>query len=151
MRANDVHANDFVVLLVRHHLHEAKRVIEDLGLTHRLERKNAHGDVLATLTSGLLGKPDRSHFRMGVGARGDLVVVDGFGAAAGGVLGGATIPSWGRQVRKHRTRHDVADGVEARLGSLHARIDLNNAPLRDGRDGFEPEIVRVGRAADGDE
>ncbi len=56
----------------------------------------------------------------------------------------------GRGVRELRhSGDDVADGVQARLGRLHVRPDVNEAALEFGFRFFEAQIFRLGHAPDG--
>ena len=54
-----------------------------------------------------------------------------------------------RQLR--RAGHDVADGVDARLGGLLALVHLDEAPVQFDARGFQADVLRVRLAAHGDQ
>ena len=75
-RADHVHAEHLVVLLVGDDLDEAFGLAGDPGAAEHAELERADADVVAALARLPLGQADAADFRIAVGAAGDLVVVD---------------------------------------------------------------------------
>src|SRR5271157_152507 len=147
--ADDMDAEDFAVPLVGNHFDETVVMSQDSGAAVAGEGEAA--DLhLVTLGARLgLGQPHAADPRLGVGAAGDAVPVDGDGGLAGHVRYRDHAFHSGDMRQLRSARHHVADGVDARLGGLLVRVDLDEAAIQLHPGMFDPDVFGVGLAAHG--
>ena len=119
VRADDVRAEDLAVLRVANDLHEALRLARRARAAAGHERKLPDLVVELLVLALLLGEADRRDFGMAVRRVRDVAVVHSVRALAGEQLGQDDAFALAL-VREHRRAGDVADGVDALGGRLHA-------------------------------
>src|SRR5438128_1030557 len=145
--ADDVHAEHAVGLRICENLHETVSGLVDLGAAVGGEREFARGVGHTRLLQLFLGLADRRHFRRGIHDAWDNIVVHVADLACNDLgTGDALVLGL---VREHRSRHHVADRIDALHGGCEMRVDLH-APAIVERDAslLAPEPVGVGHAAD---
>ena len=76
-RTNHVDAEQLVVFLLGHDLHEAFGFVGDLCAAEDAEREDADAHVIAAGDGFLLCEADAADLRIAVGAERDVIVVDG--------------------------------------------------------------------------
>ena len=143
-RADHVHAEDLVVLLLGDDLHEAFDLVGDAGAGQDAELERADLHVVAALARLPLGQADAADLRIAVGAAGHLVVVDGPELLAGDPFGERDALGR-RQMRELRVprlveRDDVADRGDAGHAGLEPLVDVHVAAL-------EPQARLLGAEA----
>src|ERR1017187_4266546 len=79
IRADDMHTQNFAEFLVGHHLDESAVAVEDAGAAIAGERKLADLHLVALRAGLRFRQPHAADARLGVGAAGDTVAIDGCG------------------------------------------------------------------------
>src|SRR5207302_8671753 len=107
--------------------------------------------VVSGFTGLSFGQADAADLGMAVRCARDALAVDLLGGFAGN-LGYSDQTFHGSDVRQlRRAEDDVADGVNAGLRSLHPGIGFDEFTLGLDLGAFEPDTLRAGFAADGDQ
>ena len=128
-----MYAQDFVVLLLAHDLHETRGLVDDARLRVRRERELPHRHVVAALPGRGLRQSDGGDLGSAIRAARDLVVVQGTRLALRHVLDGHDAFRR-RDVCEPGSGNDVADRVHVRNVRLHPPVD--------------PDVTAVGRDAE---
>ena len=88
---------------------------------------------------------------MAVGCVGNVLRIDGLALLAGD-FGDRDDAFHGADVRQlRRSQHDVADGVNARLGGLHPAVGLDEAAIGLDLGSFQADVFGARLAAHGDQ
>src|SRR6516162_1517240 len=148
--AYDVNAEHPIAFRICENLHESIRGLVDLGAAIGGKREFAGGIASTGLLQLFLGLADCGDFRRCIhDARNHVVIhvsrltCDNFGNGHTFVLG---------LVRQHRSRHHVANGVDALHVGGEVRVDLYTTAIIDANAGLlQAETFGVGHAADADQ
>ena len=149
LRPDDVDAQNLAVLLVGHHLDEAVVIAQDGGAAVAREREAPDLHLAALRARLRFGQPDAADARLGIGARRDAVPVDGHGGLARHVRHRDHAFARGHVRQLRRSRHHVADGVDARLGGLLLFVHLDEAAVQLHLGVFQADVFGVRLAAHG--
>src|ERR1044071_2004349 len=150
VRADDVDAQQLVVLRLADDLDEALLLAEDARLARGREGELRRLHVVAQLLRLRLGQTDGRDLRVAVGARGHVAQVDRVRLLAGDLLDGEDA-LLRREVREPRRRDHVADGEDPGLARAAELVHLDRPALDLDLRPFEPEPFQVRHAPDGDQ
>src|SRR5204863_2108997 len=87
-RADHVYAEQFVVLLLGHDLHEPVGFTGDLGSSENRKRKRSDTHIVTARARLLLGEADAADLGIAVGAPRDVIVVERARGLSGNALRG---------------------------------------------------------------
>src|SRR4029453_5346227 len=148
-RPDDVNAQDLTVFFVAHNFNESAVIPQNCGLAIADERELANFHGIALILRLFLGKSDGTNLRLRVGGVRNAGFADLLGRFAGDVSYRDDAFHHGGVRKLRQSRDDVADRVQAFLGSLHVLADVNESAL-DFRFGlFEAAVFRQRHAAHG--
>src|ERR1044072_8778262 len=150
VRADDVDAEQLVVLRLADDLNEALLLAEYAGLARSREGELRRLHVVAQFLRLRLGQADACYLRVAVGAGRHVAQVDGMRLLPRYLLDGEDA-LLRREVREPRRRNHVADGVDSGLARAAELVHLNRPALDLDFRPFQPQAFEVRHSADRDE
>src|SRR5271166_6373660 len=150
-RADDVYPKDFAVLGIGHNLDESIVLAHDAGARVGGEREFADFDLIALFFGLGFRQPHATDLRMAVGGVGNAQDVDWLGRFARDVGNGDDAFHRTGVGQLRIAHHDVADGVNPRLGGPHVLVNFDEAALDFDLGLFDADVLGARGAANSDQ
>src|SRR5689334_6447791 len=150
-RTNDMDAQDFAILGVGDDFDEAVVLPQDAGLAVGGEGEFAYSEVVTRRARLRLREPDAADTRLRISGSRDAVLIHRSHRLACDVRDRHHAFGRGHMGKLRRARHNIADGVNARLAGALKLVHFNETPVELHTRAFEADVIRVRLAPDGNQ